>query len=321
MKTLRIWQWAMALMLVLPISTASAAFPDKPVRIIVPQTPGGSNDILARIIAERLSLRWGQPVVVENRGGAGGNIGVDFVAHRPADGYTLLLASDGPMAINPALYSKLSFDVSKDFVPIASLASFSFAFVVRKDLDAATFPAFVKLARENTLTLANAGNGSTNHLAGEIIKKAAGIKLTNVPYRGAPEALNDVMGGRVDAFVITTAAAAPQVASGNVRALMTTSRDRSPLLPAVPTLSESGVPLKEIRAWFGLFAPTGIPAATVEFIHAQVAAELRDPVTREKIAAQGMEVFDTTLPEFEAVWKAALTDWATVIKDAGVKVE
>lgn len=321
MKRLRMWQWALALLIALPVATANAAFPDRTVRIIVPQTPGGSNDILARIIAERLTQRWGQPVVVENRGGAGGNIGVDFVAHRPADGYTLLLASDGPMAINPALYSKLSFDVTKDFVPIASLASFSFALIVRKDLDAASFPAFVKLAKESNLTLANAGNGSTNHLAGELIKKAAGIKLTNVPYRGASEAMNDVLGGRVDAFVVTTAAAAPQVASGNVRALLATSRKRNPLLPSVPTLGEAGVPLVEIKAWFGLFGPTGVPADIVKFIHAEVAAELRDPVTREKIAAQGMEVFETTLPQFEEVWKAALTSWGTVIKESGAKVD
>lgn len=321
MKNLSQWLLATVLLTVIPAAAANAAFPDRPVRIVVPQTPGGSNDILARIIAERLSQRWGQPVVVENRGGAGGNIGVDFVAHRPADGYTLLLASDGPMAINPALYSKLSFDVTKDFVPIASLASFSFAFVVRKDLNAASFPDFVKLSREGNLTLANAGNGSTNHLAGEIIKKAAGIKLTNVPYRGASEALNDVLGGRVDAFVITTAAAAPQIASGNVRALLATSRERNPLLPSVPTLGEAGVPLAEIKAWFGLFGPAGVPADIVDFIHSQVAAELRDPATREKIAAQGMEVFETTRPQFEAVWKAALTNWGSVIKESGVKLD
>ena len=321
MRKIRLWQLAIAVLIALPAAAANAAFPDRPVRIIVPQTPGGSNDILARIIAERLTQRWGQSVIVENRGGAGGNIGVDYAAHRPADGYTLLLASDGPMAINPALYSKLTFDVTKDFVPVASLASFSFAFIVRKDLSAATFPAFVKLSRETNLTLANAGNGSTNHLAGELIKKAAGIKLTNVPYRGAAEALNDVLGGRVDAFVITTAAAVPQVASGNVRALLATSRERNPLLPSVPTLGEAGVPLVEIKAWFGLFAPTGIPADVVEFIHTQVAAELREPVTREKIAAQGMAVFETSLPQFESVWKAALVGWGTVIKESGVKLD
>ena len=303
------------------VQSALAAYPEKAVKLVVAQTPGGAADIMGRMIAQKLSQRWGQPVVVENRAGAGGNIGSEAVAKSPNDGYTLLMSSDGPMAINGSLYKSLPFDLQRDFTPIASIATFSFVLLVNNNVAAKTFPEFVKLAQgKPEMTLGNAGNGSTNHLVGEVIKSSAKIKMTNVPYRGASEAMTDLLGGRIDAMISSVPAGATRVDDGSLRALVVSTEKRATRIPNVPTMIESGFPHEVSPSWFGLFGPANLSPDIVRKIHADVSAILKEADMKERMAAQGLEPFENSREKFDELWKSAIRKWGTVVKETGAEI-
>jgi len=299
----------------------AAAYPEKAVRIIVPQTPGGGTDILTRLLAQKLSQRWGQAVVVENKPGAGGIIGLEAVAKSPNDGYTLLMSSDGPQAINVSLYKSLPYDPIRDFTPIATVGSVSFLLASRADLPAKDFSEFVKLSRISpNFTFGSAGNGSLNHLIGEMINQSTNMKLMHVPYKGAAPAITDLLGGRLTTVVATVPSIAPQIDSGALRALAVTSAKRSVRLPNVPTISEFGYPEFGVSPWIGLLAPGNLPQALVDKINADVNALLQEPEMREKILEQGMEPFVTTPEQFRSRLKLDIEKWGAVVKKAGVTV-
>jgi tripartite-type tricarboxylate transporter receptor subunit TctC len=319
MNSVRIAFTALACMCFM--QAAQAAYPERPVKIVVAQAPGGAADIMGRLIAQKLSQRWGQPVIVENRVGAGGTIGTDAVAKAPNDGYTLVMNSDGPMAINASLYKSLPFDLPRDFTSITSIATFSFVLLINDKVPAKTFPEFVKLAQRNPkMTLGNAGNGSTNHLVGEVIKKSAKITMINVPYRGAAEAMTDLLGGRIDAMISSVPAAAVRIDNGSLRGLVVSSEKRATRLPGIPTMTESGFSQDVSPSWFGLFGPANLPQDIVRKIHADVSVILKDPEMTEKMLSQGLEPFENSHDKFDALWKSAIRNWAVVVKETGAQV-
>ena len=236
---------------------AHAEFPERGVKIVVPFPAGGSNDVVARLLGTRLSQLWGQPVVVDNRGGGGGNIGAEAVARSPADGYTLLLAAPGPLVVNQSLYSKLSFNPERDFTPIALIASVPIVLAVNPDVKATTVSELIALAKASPgkLNFGSSGLGSTNHLAGELLKARAGIDIVHIPYRGAAPAMNDLIAGEMPMMFDNMPAVRPQVQGGKIRALAVAGAARSPLFPELPTMVEAGVANFEASSWFGLVGP------------------------------------------------------------------
>lgn len=300
---------------------AQGTFPTKGVRIIVPQTPGGASDALARIIAQKLGERWSQSVVVDNRPGAGGNIGMDLVAKSPADGYTLLLSYVGTHAINGSLYKKLPFDIEKDFVPVATLATVPFVVVTHPNVPVKNVQELAALAKTRPVHFGSAGNGSVNHLLGEMFSTAAGVKLTHVPYKGAAPAMADLMGGQIQVVFTSMPSVAQQVRSGSLRALAVTSAKRSATFKDIPTIAESGYPGFDVDPWFGLFAPGGLPAPILKQINADVSASLKARDTIDKFSSQGAEPYDLTPEAFATLVKADIAKWARVVKASGATLD
>lgn len=313
---------ATGLLLAGPAAAQAQAFPSKPVRILVPQAPGGASDALARVIAAKLSERWGQSVVVENRAGAGGNLGTEAVARAPADGHTLLMGYAGTNAINPALYAKPGWE-PKDLLTVATLASVPFALVVNPQLPALSVEQFSAAARAKpeAMAYASAGNGSVNHLLGEMFNAAAGVRMVHVPYKGAAPAMTDLIGGQVQAVFTSLPSVAQFVKSGKLRALAVTSASRSPAMPDVPTLAESGLAGFDVNPWFGLLAPAGTPAAVVQRINSDVNALLATADVKEKFAASGAEPLATTPERFAEMLRDDLLKWARVVRLSGAKVD
>jgi tripartite-type tricarboxylate transporter receptor subunit TctC len=293
---------------------AQEAWPSKPVRVIVPFAPGGSTDVVARMLGQRLSVLWNQPVVVENRAGAGGNVGADVVAKSPGDGYTLLMAS-GSVAINPALYKKMPFDTKKDLLPITNVAQGPMLVVVQdgsahktmKDLIAAA------KARPGSVNFASAGVGSQVHLAGENFADAAGIDIQHVPYKGEALGYNDLIAGQVQMMVGNFAAASALLAPNRLRALAVTSRQRMPQLPEVPTAHEAGLPNFENIGWFGLFAPAGTPAAVSEKVQRDVAQVMAETEIKARLYVQGMSPVVNSTAEFTRQIDQELERWARLV--------
>lgn len=305
-------------------AATSGTFPARPVRIIVPQAPGGASDTLARVIAAKLSERWnGASVVVENRPGAGGNVGTEAVARSAPDGYTLLLGYVGTHAINPALYAKLSWDPTRDFATVATLATVPFALVINPSMPAASVGEFVDAARRapEALMYASAGNGSVNHLLGEMFNAAASVRMVHVPYKGAGTALTDLIGGQVHATFTSVASAAQYVKRGQLRALAITSARRSASFPEVPTLAEGGIKGFDVNPWFGLLAPGGTPRELVQRINADVNTLLATAEVRDKFAAVGAEPLATTPERFGDMLRDDLAKWGKVVRDSGAKVD
>lgn len=298
-------------------------FPTRLVRIVVPQTPGGASDVLARIIAQRLSVLWGQSVIVENKPGAGGVVGTEYVAKSPADGYTLLMSYAGTQAINPSLYAKLPFDSVKDFQPVATVASLPFAIVVHPSVPARSFQEFIALVRQKPgeITYGSSGNGSVNHLIGEMVNSQFGVRMVHVPYRGIAPAMNDLVSGQIQAAVPTLPSAIPFVSQGSVRALVVTSAARAAAAPDIPTLAESGAPGFDVDPWFGLLAPAGMPAAIVSQINADVGKVLAEPEVRAQFKAQGATPLVTTPAEFQALLESDVEKWAKVVKSSGARLD
>jgi tripartite-type tricarboxylate transporter receptor subunit TctC len=305
------------------LPAAAHGFPTKPVRIIVPQTPGGASDALARAIAQKLNDKWKQPVVVENRPGAGGNIGTELVAKAPGDGTTLLMSYAGTQAINPSLYNSLPYDSVKDFAPVATLATVPFVLIVNKNLAATDLRQFLALAREkpDQIAYGSAGNGSVNHLLGVMLGSEANVRLMHIPYRGAAPALTDLMSGQIQAVFTSLPSVIGHIREGAVRPIAVTSAKRAGAAPDVPTIAESGVAGFDVSPWFGVLAPASTPQALVRQINADINAALRESDTIERFKGQGAEPFITTPEQFLALLQADVEKWATVVKASGAKLD
>lgn len=305
------------------ISTPLAAqdFPSRPLKLVVPQPPGGGFDTVARQLADKLGPLLGQPVVVENRPGAGTLVGTESVARAPADGYTLLLGGLSNIALNPGLYPKLSYDPQKDFVPVGLAVKYSYTLVARKDLPQATLRELIEYARANPekVTYASAGNGSGQHVASAVMTQLAGVRLTHVPYKGAQAAYQDVIAGRVDLFFDITSTARAQVNGGAVKALAVSSRDRQAIHPALPSVAETGVAPLDMESWFGVFAPAATPPAALARLRAEMDKALAMPDLVARFEASGGRAMRLSVAETEALVKREIERWTRLVRDAGIK--
>lgn len=309
--------------LLLASSTAmpalAADYPERPITIVVPYPAGGSADILARTVGQKLSVQIGQPVIVENRAGAGTAIGARFVAEARPDGYTLLLGTVSSQAINPAM-SKTGYDPLKDFVPVSALASIPFVLVANPGVGYASVSDLIAAAKQNpgSISYASAGPGTSNHLAGEMLASAAKIKLLHVPYKGSAPALADVLAGHVPLMFDLQTTSLPNIASHKLKALAVTGSQRSSLLPGVPTVAESGLPGFEVSAWFGVFAPAKVPAPVLKKLSAAMARVLEDPVLAQRLRDIGAEPDARNATQFSAYVVEEAGKYASVVKTAGL---
>ena len=311
---------ALALLAAPGAALAQSGYPDRAVRMVIGYPPAGPVDIIARIMADRLSQIWGQPVVVDNVSGAGGNIGGDRVAKSAPDGYTLLMATNAQVAINPSLYAKMTYDPVKELLPISQAVYSPNILVVPNDVPAKSVAELVAYARANPgkLSFASAGVGTTQHLAGELFKAMAHIDIQHVPYRGAGPMITDLLGGRITMAFIAIAPTIPLVREGKLRALAVTSAKRFGAAPELPSMIEAGYPGFESVLSIGLMAPAGTPPAIIENIHQASVKALSTPEVRKRLSDIGMEVIGNTPAEFAAALKAEAPLWAKVIKDAGI---
>ena len=298
-------------------------YPTRPVTVIVAQPPGGGTDIIARIISQQLSVQLGQPFVVENRAGAGTVVGTAAAANATPDGYTLLTGLSANMAVNPSLFAHLAYDPVRDFTPVGMLAEFPFVVVVSNNFPAHSIKELVAMAKAKPgeINFASGGNGTGQHLSTELFELLAGIKMTHVPYRGAAPAYTDVMSGQTPVFFDNLASAMGQIKGGSVRALAVTGKERSPLLPDVPTVAESGVPDYVYDVWFGLWAPKKTPQPIVDKLYAQIQKALADPAVKARIAADSGVPMNMPLADIEPFVKAEIAKWADVVKKAGITVQ
>jgi len=308
-----------AVAIAVPVS--GQEFPSRPVKIVVPQTPGGASDALARIVGQKLSEKWQQPVVVENRPGAGGNLGMEFVAQAPADGYTLLMSYVGSHAINAALYKKLPFDPERDFAPVATLATLPFVLVARPDAPFKTVRELADLGKRQPLTFGSAGNGSVNHLLGVMFNAAAGSKLEHIPYRGAAPAMQDLMSGQISLVFTSLPSVASAIRSGSLRGIAVTSAQRSQSFAQIPTIAEAGYKDFDVSPWFGLFAPAKTPPAIVRRMNQDIQEILKNREVIEKFQGQGADPFITQPAEFAAILKSDLAKWSEVVKASGAQID
>ena len=297
-------------------------YPSRPVRLVVPFAAGGPNDIIARLVGGRLSEALGQPIVVENRPGAGGNIGTDFVAKAPSDGYTLLSAGPGSLIINPLLGS-VPYDTARDFAPVSLMASAPNVLVVHPSVPAKSVKELIELARARPrqLNYASGGPGSTPHLSGALFAVMAGIDVVHVPYKGTGPASADLLGGQVQMAFFGIPPLLPHIKSGKLRALAVTGMRRSPELPEVPTVHEAALPGYEVSPWYGLLAPAGTSRAIITRLNAEVARIVRSPEMMEKLASQGAEPGGGAPEDYAAAIRADTATWARVIKEAGLRGE
>ncbi|WP_199873266.1 tripartite tricarboxylate transporter substrate binding protein [Ideonella sp. A 288] len=295
---------------------AQDGWPTKPVRMVVPFAPGGSTDVIARMVGQKLSALWGQSVVIENRAGAGGNVGADVVAKSAADGHTLLFAS-GSITINPALYKRMPFDTKKDLVPITNVAQGPMLVVVPEASPAKSLNDLIALAKAKpgSVNFGSAGVGSQVHMAAENFADAAGIDISHVPYKGEAPAYTDLIGGQTQMMVGNFAAASALLGNGRLRALAVTSTARSPLLPDVPTVAESGLPGFENIGWFGLLAPAGTPAEVLAKVQRDTAKVLAETETKARLYVQGMVPVGNATADFAKAMDAEMLRWATVVKN------
>ena len=303
-----------------PSTGSGQAYPSRPVRVVVPFAPGGPNDIIVRLVAQKLGESLGQPFLVENRAGAGGNIGTDYVAKSAPDGYTLLSVGPGSLIINP-LMGKVAYDTQRDFAPVTLMAKAPNALVVHPSLPVSSVKELIALARARpgAINYGSGGNGSTPHLSAALFAAMAGVTLTHVPYKGSAPATADLIGGQVQVAFLGIPAVLPHVKSGKLRVLAVTGLSRSPELPEVPTVDESGVPGYEVSPWYGLLAPAGTPREIVARLAGEATSILRAAQMKEKLAAQGAEAAGGTPEQYAAVIRADAATWARVIESAGLR--
>jgi len=302
---------------------AQGSYPDHAVRIIVPFPPGGPADALARIVGERLAASFGKPFVVENKAGAGGNIGMEQGARAAPDGYTLTLAPVGNLTVAPALYSKLPYDPAKDFAPITVLASVPNVLIVHPSVGVKSVAELVALAKAKpgSLNYASPGNGSIPHLAGELFKRTAGVDIVHIPFNGVAPATNAVLAGDVQMFFAQSSAALPQWRAGKVVALGVATPKRIAAAPDLPTIAEQGFPGFEATSWYALVAPAGTAPAIVDRLHGEIVKALREPDVREKIAGLGAEPVGNSPAEFAAMQRAETARWTRVAKEANIHAD
>ena len=299
------------------------AWPSKPIKWVVPFAPGGTTDILARTVGEKLAIALGQPVIIENKPGAGGGVGAEFTAKAAPDGYTIMGGTISTHAINASLYNKLPYDPVKDFVAITLLARVPNMLVVNPSLPANNVKELIVLlkANPNKYSFASSGNGTSQHLSGELFKISAGVDMQHIPYKGSPPALQDVMGGQVAMTFDNITPAWPLAKAGKLRALAVTTAARSAVAPDVPTLAESGLPGFEVGSWQGVFAPAGTPPEIIKRLNTEIVKILKLPDVKEKLVGLGAEPVGNTTEEFTAIVKAEVVKWADVVKKSGAKVD
>jgi tripartite-type tricarboxylate transporter receptor subunit TctC len=306
-----------------PDALHAQTYPAQSVTLIVPSAAGGGTDTIARLIGDQLSKQLGQGFVVENRTGAGLVVGTTAAAKAAPDGYTLLVGLTGNMSVNPSLFAKLPYDPIADFTPVAMLADYPFLVIVSNELPAKSIEELVALLKSQPgkIDYASAGNGTGQHLAAELFKMMTGTEMRHVPYRGAQPAYQDVISGRVPVFFDNMSTAMSLAKGGKVRAIAITSKERSALMPELPTVDEAGVPGYEYHTWFGLWAPAGTPQPTVEKLYAEVQKALADPTVQQRIAATAGVPSKMASNEIEPFVKAEIAKWAEVVKRAGMKVD
>ena len=310
-------------LLALTAPATAESYPDRVVRIVNPYPPGGSVDVMARILAQKLSDNLGQQFIVENRSGGGGNTGSDYVAKAEPDGYTLLFTAPGPLTVNQTLYNKLAFDPAKDFAPIALFATAPIVLIVNPAVPANDVQELIALARKEPgkINFASAGNGTTNHLSGELFKSRANIDIVHVPYRGAGPAMNDIVGGHVQMFFDLMPVVLPQIATGKVRALANAGAKRPSALPNVPTIAEQGLAGFDASSWYGLVAPVKTPEPVLAKLSDEVAKALKAPDMIARIHELGSEPGTVFGSDFGAFMAAETRKWADVIRTSGAKAD
>jgi tripartite-type tricarboxylate transporter receptor subunit TctC len=320
----RLQRAALAVLLTVCVSGAWAqAYPTKPIRLVVPFPAGGTTDILAREVGQRLSVTLGQPVVIDNRPGAAGNIGADLVAKSAADGYTLLMGTVGTHAINASLYAKMPYDHVKDFAPVILVAGVPNVLEVNPALPVNSVADLIKLAKAKPgqINFASSGSGTSIHLSGELFKTMAGVDMTHVPYKGSAPAITDLIGGQVQVMFDNLPSSLQHIKAGKLRAIAVTSAKRAPALPDVPTIAESGLPGFEASSWFGIVAPAGTPPAVIARINTDVNQWLQSSEAKEKLLAQGAIPTGGSPEQFATHIRAETDKWAKVVKASGAKVD
>jgi tripartite-type tricarboxylate transporter receptor subunit TctC len=307
-----------------PPSVARAqAYPNKPIKMVAPSTPGDAPDVIARLVADKLSVVLGQQVVVENRPGAGGVVGSDAVAKAAPDGYTLIMGNAGSHGINAAVYSKLPYDIQRDFVPVSQVAIAPNIVVINPGIPANSVSEFIAYAKANPgkLSYASGGNGSSAHMSMELFKSMAGLDIQHVPYKGSSPALTDLIGGQVAIFIGNMPPTVPHVKAGKLRALAVTTKSRSALMPELPTINEGALPGFETVAWFGVLAPAGTPPDIVNRLSTEIGKIARSPEMRERLIAMGAEPVGSTPAEFKAVIDRDIAKWKPLAQKVGIKVD
>ena len=314
---------AAAMLLAAAIDVSAQPYPNRPVRMIVPFPPGGSTDIVARVIAQKLSERLGQQVVVDNRGGAGGIIGMDLVAKAAPDGYTVLMDTSITHTVGVSLYSKLPYNVLTDFAPVSMAASVPLLMAIHPSVPAKSVKELIAHAKANPgkLNYSSPGNGTSGHLAAEMFKSIAGVDIVHVPYKGGGPAVTDLIAGQVQLIIISAVAVLPHVKSGKLRALAITSTARAPNLPDIPTVAESGVAGYDVVLWYGMFVPRNTPRAIVMRLNQEVVALVQTAEFRERLASEGGRAVGNTPEEFDKIVRQDVAKWAQVVKQAGIKVD
>jgi len=317
----RLFVGLVAIACLAPAPASAQAYPDKPVRMLVGFSPGGFTDVLARLLAQKLQERLGQPFVVENKPGAAGTIAADMVAKSKPDGYTLLMGHSNSNSIAPALYPKLPYDVNKDFTPIVMVASTPFMLTVHPSVQATDVKTFIEYAKKNPLRYASSGQGSGQHLAAEQFVQQTGIKMTHIPYKGSGQAITDLLSGQVELNFESPPNTLQHIKAGKLKALGITSAKRSALLPDVPTIAEQGLPGYEIIQWFGILGPPGMPKPVVDKLNAEVNAIMKTPEFAEKVASQGGLVYGGSPEDFAAYIRNDVPKWDKLVKAANIKLD
>jgi tripartite-type tricarboxylate transporter receptor subunit TctC len=312
---------AAALLLALP--AVAADYPTKPISLLVAFTPGGPSDVLSRIVGRKMEQLLGQPFIIENRPGAGGNIAAEQTAHAAPDGHTLLMGNNSILATNAALYKSIGFDPEKDFAPISLIGSQANILVVNPKVKANTMAELIALAKANPgkLNFASSGHGAAAHLAGELFKTEAGVNIIHVPYKGAAPALQDLIAGHVDMMFATAASVVPQIQDGKVRALAVTTLKRTAVLPQLATVDELGLKGFDATTWHGLVAPARTPGDAIAALHRATVAALADPVVKKSLADLGVDIVGSTPEEFAAYIKSEIPKWTAIVKASGATLE
>jgi tripartite-type tricarboxylate transporter receptor subunit TctC len=314
---------AFVLAIALAGTVHAQGYPSQPIKMVVPFTAGGTTDILARTVGQKLSESLRQPVIVENRPGAGGNIGADVVAKAKPDGYTILMGTIGTQAINASLYSKMPYDAARDFAPITLVAIVPNVLIVHPSVPAKNVAELIALAKAKpgTLNFASSSTGGSPHLSGEMFKQMTGVDIVHVPYKGSAPAITDLLGGQVNLMFDNLPSGLPHVKAGKLRALGVTSARRSPAVPDIPTIAESGVPGYEVDSWFGILAPAGTPPEIVNKLNAEIVRILKLPDVNERLAEQGAQPVGDTPQQFAEHIRRETAKWAKVVKASGAKAD